>query len=104
MFRARSGSFRKIRCAQKDIVGLGINVHGFGAVLSCQRFAVASLSDESRWKMWTFPSRIEPPFGGPEYVLQYLGRYTHRVALCFSAKTRIRLGSNVNQALRLLAS
>src|SRR3974390_330115 len=24
---------------------------------------------------------IKPPFGGPEYVLQYLGRYTHRVAI-----------------------
>ncbi len=23
----------------------------------------------------------EPPFGCPEYVLQYLGRYTHRVAI-----------------------
>jgi hypothetical protein len=23
----------------------------------------------------------KPPFGGPEYVLQYLGRYTHRVAV-----------------------
>jgi len=23
----------------------------------------------------------KPPFGGPEYVLQYLGRYTHRVAI-----------------------
>jgi hypothetical protein len=23
----------------------------------------------------------KPPFGGPEYVLQYLGRYTHRVAM-----------------------
>jgi hypothetical protein len=22
------------------------------------------------------------PFGGPEYVLHYLGRYTHRVAIC----------------------
>jgi putative transposase len=37
----------------------------------------------------------EPPFGGPEYVLQYLGRYTHRMAisnhrlLCFA-----RLPSN----------
>jgi len=40
MFRARSGSFRKIRRAQEDIVGLGANVHGFG-VLSCQRFDVA---------------------------------------------------------------
>jgi hypothetical protein len=24
---------------------------------------------------------LENPFGGPEYVLQYLGRYTHRVAI-----------------------
>ena len=23
----------------------------------------------------------KPPFGGPEYVLQYLGRYTHRIAI-----------------------
>jgi hypothetical protein len=23
----------------------------------------------------------KPPFGGPEYVLHYLGRYTHRVAI-----------------------
>jgi hypothetical protein len=23
----------------------------------------------------------KPPFGGPDYVLQYLGRYTHRVAI-----------------------
>jgi hypothetical protein len=24
---------------------------------------------------------LEPPFGGPEHVLQYLGRYTHRMAI-----------------------
>jgi hypothetical protein len=24
---------------------------------------------------------LKPPFGGPEYLLQYLGRYTHRVAI-----------------------
>jgi hypothetical protein len=24
---------------------------------------------------------LKRPFGGPEYVLQYLGRYTHRVAI-----------------------
>jgi len=33
---------------------------------------------------------LKPPFGGPQFVLQYLGRYTHRVAisnhrlLCFA--------------------
>jgi hypothetical protein len=30
-------------------------------------------------KNWIVYSK--PPFGGPEYVLQYLGRYTHRVAI-----------------------
>ena len=24
---------------------------------------------------------MKPPFGGPQFVLQYLGRYTHRVAI-----------------------
>jgi hypothetical protein len=24
---------------------------------------------------------LKRPFGGPEYVLHYLGRYTHRVAI-----------------------
>jgi len=30
-------------------------------------------------KRWVVYSK--PPFGGPEYVLQYLGLYTHRVAI-----------------------
>jgi hypothetical protein len=30
-------------------------------------------------KDWVVYSK--PPFGGPEYVLQYLGRYTHRIAI-----------------------
>jgi hypothetical protein len=30
-------------------------------------------------KNWVVHSK--PPFGGPEYVLQYLGRYTDRVAI-----------------------
>ena len=37
------------------------------------------------WLRLTVPKRLggvlETPFGGPEYVLQYLGRYTHRVAI-----------------------
>ena len=31
----------------------------------------------------------KPPFGGPEQVLDYLGRYTHRVAISNSRLTRI---------------
>ena len=31
----------------------------------------------------------KPPFGGPKHVLEYLGRYTHRVAIANSRLTRI---------------
>jgi hypothetical protein len=37
------------------------------------------LLDRLRRKSWWIYSK--PPFGGPEQVLQYLARYTHRVAL-----------------------
>jgi hypothetical protein len=35
----------------------------------------------------------KPPFGGPEQVLDYLGRYTHRVAIANSRLTKIEDGS-----------
>jgi len=35
----------------------------------------------------------KPPFGGPEHVLAYLGRYTHRVAIANSRLTRIEDGT-----------
>ena len=34
----------------------------------------------------------KPPFGGPEQVLAYLGRYTHRVAIANSRLTSIDSG------------
>ena len=34
----------------------------------------------------------QPPFAGPEPVLAYLGRYTHRVALVSSRLTRLADG------------
>ena len=37
------------------------------------------LLDELRFKKWVV--FIKPPFSGPEEVLEYLGRYTHRVAI-----------------------
>ena len=47
------------------------------------------LSDPSAFKRWVQAlSQIDwvvyakPPFGGPQQVLEYLGRYTHRVAIC----------------------
>jgi len=53
--------------------------------------STASLADEYAWntfrdglykKAWVVYAK--PPFGGPEHVFAYLGRYTHRVAIANS--------------------
>ena len=53
-------------------------------------------------KDWVVYSK--PPFGGPEYVLQYLGRYTHRVAIsnhrlisCADGKVTFRWRDSAHQ-------
>jgi hypothetical protein len=52
--------------------------HGNLTLLAHPRTFAAWLRPLFR-KDWVVYSK--PPFGGPEYVLQYLGRYTHRVAI-----------------------
>src|SRR6202161_945691 len=52
--------------------------HGNLTLLAHPRTFAAWLRPLFR-KDWGVYSK--PPFGGPEYVLQYLGRYTHRVAI-----------------------
>ena len=49
---------------------------------------LAHLADSEAFAAWLMPLRkaewavyAKPPFGGPEAVLAYLGRYTHRVAI-----------------------
>ena len=49
---------------------------------------LASLAQPERFASWLRPLfrkdwvvYSKPPFGGPEYVIHYLGRYTHRVAI-----------------------
>lgn len=49
---------------------------------------LAPLRDPAAFARWLAPLRsqewvvyCQPPFGGPERVVEYLGRYTHRVAL-----------------------
>jgi hypothetical protein len=49
---------------------------------------LASLTELSRWAAWLTPLATKewvvyakPPFGGPERVLKYLARYTHRAAI-----------------------
>jgi hypothetical protein len=60
------------------------------------RFAgsLEHLADPGHWKSYLYPVRktewvvyTKPPFGGPAQVLDYVGRYTHRVAI---SNNRIR--------------
>jgi putative transposase/transposase-like zinc-binding protein len=63
----------------KDAFQLGqLHLSGDLALLAQPKFFAAWLRPLFR-KNWVVYSK--PPFGGPEYVLQYLGRYTHRVAI-----------------------
>jgi hypothetical protein len=50
---------------------------------------LTALADPARFHAWLNQLRqtdwvvyAKPPFGGPEHVLKYLARYTHRVAIC----------------------
>ena len=56
----------------------GLRFSGTLAALSQPR-AFHSLLSSLRNKEWVVYSK--PPFGGPEHVLKYLARYTHRVAI-----------------------
>jgi hypothetical protein len=60
------------------------------------RGALTELNDADRFAKRLGAARAidwvvysKPPFGGPEHVLQYLGRYTHRVAIANSRLTGI---------------
>ena len=55
-----------------------LHLSGDLAPLAQPKFFAAWLRPLFR-KDWIVYSK--PPFGGPDYVLQYLGRYTHRVAI-----------------------
>ena len=55
-----------------------LNFHGNLALLAQPKTFAAWLRRLFR-KDWVVYAK--PPFGGPDYVLQYLGRYTHRVAI-----------------------
>ncbi len=55
-----------------------LNLHGDLALLAHPKIFAAWLRPLFRQDWVVYSKR---PFGGPEYVLQYLGRYTHRVAI-----------------------
>jgi Putative transposase/Transposase zinc-binding domain len=55
-----------------------LRLEGSAAALA-DRDAFAQLRDKLYRKRWHV--YVKPPFGGPEQVFQYVGRYTHRVGL-----------------------
>ncbi len=55
-----------------------LHLHGDLALLAQPKIFAAWLRPLFRQDWVVYSKR---PFGGPEYVLQYLGRYTHRVAI-----------------------
>jgi len=73
MFRGKVLAFLKQCYRRKEL-----RFSGALAALSQPR-AFHSLLRTLRSKEWVVYSK--PPFGGPEHVLKYLARYTHRVAI-----------------------
>lgn len=62
--------------------------------------ALHPLADPQTFAAYLAPLRItewvvyaKPPFGGPQQVLDYLGRYTHRVALANHRKVSLEKGT-----------
>jgi hypothetical protein len=69
----------KVKDALKDAFAKGkIGFHGKLQHLSDPKAFQAFVHQLFRHD-WVV--HCKPPFGGPEYVLRYLGRYTHRVAI-----------------------
>jgi hypothetical protein len=64
---------------KKVIYGLLLRASAETLLGSCN--PRSSLPGSDRYSEKTGSSTPKPPFGGPEYVLQFLGRYTHRVAI-----------------------
>ena len=60
---------------------------------------LAALADPARFQTWLRTLKksdwvvyAKPPFGGPEHVLKYLARYTHRVAISNGRLLRLEQG------------
>jgi hypothetical protein len=86
----RSGFFLHVRVLSRLFPRLFIEglraLHRAGALAFFSD--LASLADAEAFAAWLAPFRnsewvvyAKPPFGGPEAVLAYLSRYTHRVAI-----------------------
>ena len=84
--RVLSGLFRgkMLAALQQRFAADRLHFHGALAELADPaRFR--ALCDQLRRKQWVVYAK--PPFGGPQQVLKYLARYTHRVAIANSRIT-----------------
>ena len=75
-----SSLFRRLFLKRLKAAHAAGRLRFFGALNGAQAFADALRS--LRAKRWIVYAK--PPFGSPEHVLAYLGRYTHRVAIANS--------------------
>ena len=78
--RVLSRLFRRLFLAELQAAFLAGELGFFGALADlAEPAAFARRLDDLRKIEWVVYAK--PPFGGPEQVLAYLGRYTHRVAI-----------------------
>src|SRR5208283_3073434 len=86
----RPGFFLPVRVLSRVFRGKYLErlrqLHGAGKLVLPAR--LAALTDAAAFAAWLGPLHgkdwvvyAKPPFGGPEQVLKYLARYTHRVAI-----------------------
>ena len=81
--RVLSRLFRRLFLEQLQAAYDADSLHFFGDLASLtEPAAFTRLIAELRRREWVVYAK--PPFGGPEKVLAYLGRYTHRVAIANS--------------------
>lgn len=87
---ARPGFFLPVRVLSRMFRGkfLAMLLHAFEQQKLEFHGQLAELRHAKAWEGWCEPLRnkdwlvyAKPPFGGPEQVLKYLARYTHRVAI-----------------------
>jgi hypothetical protein len=84
--RVLSRLFRRLMCERLEALHAGGQLQFFGKTAPlADPGAFAAFLDEQRRRDWVVYARR--PFAGPEQVLAYLARYTHRIAISNSRIT-----------------
>lgn len=94
----RPGFFLPVRVLSRLFRRLFLEALERAFTHGCLRFSgeLARLAQAENWEAYLKPLRetewvvyAKPPFGGPQQVIEYLGRYTHRVAISNQRLLRI---------------